>query len=453
MSHLYYSGLRPLWDSLATYTKGKFEFLSDKDRRFFQHEMERLEKNYESSYLENGKLPANSPLYEITRLNKKIDYCAQNTSIHEMPSNEHLTNLFLLSQQTLSLLEPEYDVLENKNIKPDQFLEELKNIELKKQEIIKTKASSEENQPHSYSIAKQETSYNVVETYQQKPQTYNTYYTPHRFKSKGLKNIGNTCYINSIFQALAHCDVLKLSGTQNHFLNELINLLWFMRDSSFEQSLCDVQYRKCLSELYQSNEDFEKHRQQDPKFLFIYIAKMLADLQESINLFRWKKSLRFQHDFYGYNHELDFPQQLTQIINVSGDSSHVVKADLINSFRQLIRKGESRNSGYCTICNHTVDGNEKVVKIEDACYVVFAFTALNLNCRLDEICYFIVNQSYKLSLQTIIMRQGYSFERGHNFAICAEGEKWIIYDDANTSILDSFSISGVYMLFYKVESL
>ena len=428
-----------------------------------ERRLDQLPISFREEFLKNlQQINKNSydSIYKIFEINRNIDskifgfYSDQTSKVTKLLKEFHQS-----SESTLLLLDENFKESEIPSINIEESLKSFISLEFSKQERIRSQPTLNiRKEDHPFVQAKKPSS----QTFKSRGNVYDQDCSSDKivnysmqYKSKGLKNINNSCYFNSIIQALVHCESFKIENSSNSFLDLLMNLIALMRDPQYPQEYCDDFHKQCLLELFSSNEDFRSGEQFDPKYLLIYIDQLLSQHQPDTNFFKWKKYIKFQHstnDYYYYNiHNENFPEQVVKVINASSNRGIVLVDDLKVLFENLTKLGDCQVLGYCTKCSLNVSGTEKVERVEKAQYAIFAFSSLNISCNLLEIKSFEA-YPYRLTLNTVIMRIGQDFNRGHNYAICVEGSRFIEYNDNIVKEVAMSSVRGVYLLFYKVES-
>jgi hypothetical protein len=272
---------------------------------------------------------------------------------------------------------------------------------------------------------------------------------PSPFLSKGLKNIGNSCYMNSILQVLAHFSTFCNLGFSSPLSKALFNLLEMMQDKKIRGSKLETALHVFYEQLLADSEDFVRGREQDPKYLIIHLQKRL--LEERIaefKLIRWSKEITFQHDYYYTKHLCPFPEQVISVFSVSPGYSRVYYSDFSKLITLYVSCSNYKVEGFCEKCNKSVQGNETITRINPGNYTAFCISTSDYSCVLQEMKSFTVAE-YEFNLIAIIVRQNQgSF--AHNFAICREGETWVMYNDSDVSIYERNEVANVYMFFYEV---
>lgn len=280
------------------------------------------------------------------------------------------------------------------------------------------------------------------------------------FKSKGLKNFGTTCYINSVLQILAHLEEFNDMKCSLPFNKQLNELLLLMINPSASSGEIMIKLDEFNSLLFSESHQFEKNMQGDPKYLLIYIQKSLLDeLNGRNSLFRWVIKKEFVHQLKkskmknsvdGMIHRSNYPEQVNNIFALNPKDRRITICDFISAFSMFFH--EKSPTGFCEECNKNEEGQERIEFIRAGSYAIFSTISSKFGCDLREIESF-SEFPYVFKLSSIIMRQGSENIRGHNYSICKEQSHWVEYNDSLISPITNFFLDGPYIFLYTVNQL
>lgn len=284
-------------------------------------------------------------------------------------------------------------------------------------------------------------------------------YEALKYKSRGLENLGNTCYMNSVLQCLAHLGNVVDIGFKRQPIIALFQLLATMRNPASDKRDNSNKLSVFYRQLTDSTEDFERGRQCDPKYLLIYLQKLIFEEQKpGFKLFKWTIKKNFIHitqrgssrsaNKENALHAVDYPEESNSALALIPKYTQIYPSDFISSFLQFIH-GKAR-SGYCTYCNKEVEGQEYIENIQPGEYINFYTQNSNFTCDINQVETF-MEYPYKFELCNIVMRHGDRIEYGHNFAICKENSNWIVYNDSSVAKVTSSIINGPYVFMFKVS--
>jgi ubiquitin carboxyl-terminal hydrolase 8 len=324
--------------------------------------------------------------------------------------------------------------------------------------------------------------------------------------NKGLKNNGNTCYLNAVIQCLSHIDILsdnnfkqdviKYKKNNSPLLDEWLNIqnqMWISDNNNNIDpiNLINIFNKKCLSEkIY-----FESFEQNDAsEFLERFLEFIHKELSRKINInikgtskthldklyFNNLKSQQKHFKDYSYIIEQFYSSilSLTQcpICKYKTDNhelSTILTLSLKNEFKSLydslddyinLELLDDDNKLKCDNCNDYVNSRKKLIFWDVSPLLIILIKKYNRNgiissyieypieLDMDKYSMNYKDKSTKYTLSGLCIQQG-GLNSGHYYSICKNSleNKWNIYNDNHVEEIlekDIFN-NHPYLLFYK----
>jgi ubiquitin C-terminal hydrolase len=287
---------------------------------------------------------------------------------------------------------------------------------------------------------------------------------PSSTQYRGLKNLGNTCYINSVVQQLFHftpfsSKILK-AKFKDPILKSIQKLFFFLLKS--DRSYINPEF---LLDACSSFPIKLKQQQDANDFLHLFLGQFPSE---------WTKC--FFGDLINFIKGSGYTYSDQQIENFLVISLEIKQSkNLINSLHHFIQTEEltGNNQYFAESLKTKIDAkrNSKI-QVAPQCLIFqlrrFDFDRqklckIKINNNFDfpdhfdlSIC--MLNQeSIQYKLRGVIFHRG-SADSGHYSSLVLIKGNWIFFDDDETSILDSYSIPQTqfyqaYLLFYEQQGI
>ena len=284
----------------------------------------------------------------------------------------------------------------------------------------------------------------------------------------GIKNLGNTCFINSIFQSFLNIKkqfIFEICNNKNCFFCEIQNLFYniLMNPNNNKYIIPTSEFLTKITDIMPF---YKKGRQEDAHEFFVYFLSKIQDFSPHPNSFLASLPLLFtgslisqvkcgKCQFISSSFE-KFTDISLDILNVNN-----LQSSIDDFCHEEILEGD--NKYYCEKCRKKTISFKRV--FFDKFPKIFVFHLkradkfqhkikkyINFNLILNFKNYNIKNKNQIYNLNSVIIHEGYSINSGHYLTYCKiKNGNWISYDDIRVEKIKENEIlsSTPYMLFYE----
>ena len=255
----------------------------------------------------------------------------------------------------------------------------------------------------------------------------------------GLRNLGNTCYLNSVIQALKPLNLFRSAlSIQSSISNELIKLYEEMDRSSV------VSPTKFVEKMRDLNPNWGNGRPQDSKEFLLFLIKNLNDERvESVFAWKIKKTLKLRCRCV-----INLDEKLILISLPRGE----LRDSIMSSFekRRKSEKNEYPNF-YCEkCCSENLCIETREVAHPPPKYAIFYREPTSRYIEsLSQIQELEIGQT-TLQLKSVILLHTWTETMRHYTALCRKNRTWTLYDDSYPQEFRQNDVSGGYLFFYEL---
>ena len=247
---------------------------------------------------------------------------------------------------------------------------------------------------------------------------------------RGIRNIGNTCYLASLFQCLAHCSQINTVGA-----DPLSLLLKQLKKCS----VLPVDIRKVWEFICGLHPQYLLMTQWDPIEVFVLLVEFLNVEQFNFKIREWVEC------------------KCSPIIRT--DVHQCLPVEIRDKLSECLKfRFETENLGehVCETCKSAKCMKHCVLEETSDILVIQLKRFLWVQgpvkrCEHVEFEEFMTVGSWNFKIKGIIEHIGRSTEHGHYVSYCKLSKKWFKFDDTIvTEVTPSFDKIQAYVLFYKV---
>lgn len=278
---------------------------------------------------------------------------------------------------------------------------------------------------------------------------------------KGLQNLGNTCYMNSVLQAMLSSNVLidtiasfDETKKSSHMLDAYIQLIGdFIELNSKLHN--PKNFKKIIDK---ENSYFRGYSQHDSQELIAYLFNDFIDNSDKEIGEQIKKSCFGSYKQYilclecnkVINNTFSF---LDIIVPIPSNKTNI---DLNDCFQLYIKHEKLTDDSkyYCNHCKHKVDAIKKIELDTIPDLVIITLNRFTKNRKNDEhvkLFEYLKLDDKCLKLISTINHYG-SFGGGHYISKISRGDKWYVANDSSispTNINSVINDSSIYIAIYE----
>ena len=328
--------------------------------------------------------------------------------------------------------------------------------------------------------------------------------------NKGLINLGNTCYMNSILQCLSHLLIFHPKNenfyeqykdkTEDTLIYHWLQFLRKIWDNSNREVVSPINLLKCFKNKCDENDlYFEGFNQNDvDEFLTLFLDLLHRDIKKRVKINLKSKNnkdeasklvikgyetwKRFFENDYSYIVE-NFYSQLSSLtvcpncyyFTSNHDPIQVLSLELIDKPSLSIydcldnytskKVLDEKNLWTCDKCKNQVQPHQKTVLFKTSDILIILLKKYNIRNKIDKFVKYPMildlseynrnygtNKTNKYKLSGFCIHQG-SLNGGHYYAVCNNifDKKWYEYNDSQVNNIDNELILNYkpYLFFYR----
>lgn len=317
----------------------------------------------------------------------------------------------------------------------------------------------------------------------------------------GIKNFGNTCYLNAALQSFLKCDLLTNFIKNNDFDSDIFNefkkiILGIENENCI---ISPISFLQCFAKMLDKyNYEFEINSQQDIReFITNFLDILHEEIKHQVNMTISGKIVN-NLDKMAYNSMLEwktfFKDNFSKVIDIFYGQT-ISKIKTIDNDNDIISYSYNPLNIFCLpipikgkinlydcfdlFCEPEIlSGDNKWKYDKDNKYYdvsktlniwklpsiliihlkrfdnfgnkITKFIDIPLNLDLEKYCVGYNKNNSKFKLFSICNQIG-NLNSGHYYSFCKHNDLWLNFDDINVSLIEEKEIvtKNAYILFYK----
>jgi ubiquitin carboxyl-terminal hydrolase 36/42 len=276
-------------------------------------------------------------------------------------------------------------------------------------------------------------------------------------ESKGLFNIGNTCYMNSCIQILVHnTDLCKLIETNQHKSNKLkpiSDLIDNYHNPTVNNVINPIQIKKLLES---KNSDFRGFNQHDAGDCLMTLLDYIKDELKTLELFEIKTKYVYKCKLAKCLNKSEKIETNPMLILPMKETDKTLD-DCYRNYK-VHEKLEGENMYFCEKCNKKRIGTKRITIAEWPTNLLIWLKRFNNNLKkLEQDVNIPLLWRHNYELKGFICHTGNSIKHGHYVAFYKINKVWKYFNDSSVNNISENELSKylnfAYILYYNKKNI